>query len=287
MKNQADKSPVSGKPPVSTQSPASTKQPVLARSSVPTKQPAPAKKPIGLLVGLSIGGAVLVLLFFIAGIASVVGSRGFSFGELGNFISSVNKGIKASSDYPDRVAAYEAVNKTFTVGQTMQYGPLDIKAKVISQNFKPSPEELAYIDKIYAKESQKSRQEYYLDDNTAQYVQARFTVQYVAARDGQDNITFDDFDPFLSRLNMAKLNNTYPLVYWIKDVAQPRTLLSDNAIETIKEGDPIEFVYLFKVPAATEGKLTLNVSAYTSVSPIVGTEGMPRKQFTYSLALWP
>ncbi len=238
----------------------------------PPKQP---KKRAWVWAIIAIVG--FTLIFMVGG--SLLGRL---FGPLGEFISQSTE----NSDYADRFAAYKQVNKTFTIGETMKFGPVDVTATTVTQNFQPSAEELAYIETVYAKDPERSYPRYDANATDTQYVQARFTIQYDASRKDQQRILFNEMDPFTATFNGAKLNDTYSLVYWIDNVAQPQYRSSGETVKLIEEGKPLEVVYLFKIPTKSEGIFALTNEAYSRTSSIVGTEGMPTTEFTYTLALW-
>lgn len=203
--------------------------------------------------------------------------------QLAGIISTVSDSAQKNSDYGERVAAYEAKNKTFSVGQTMQYGPVDVTAVGVVRNYQPSAEVIAYLDKRYEGDSADQDRGYSLANG--EYVYVTVKASYDASREGADRVTFDSSN-FVEMLNGAQLDDASALMYWVGDTAQPLGRLDTSIVKTIKAGGEHQLTYLYKIPAgSTATPLTYDVGYYTRVSSIVGTEGMPTKLATYSLAL--
>ena len=119
-----------------------------------------------------------------------------------NSLGGLFKGAGSSSGYAEKFSAYEKVNKKFTIGQTIQFGPLDITATHVSRAFTPSSEELAYLKQQMTK---KSTADYYnrfgdIDAPGSQYVQVRLTAQFTQER-GTDGVLFTEIDPFENAIN--------------------------------------------------------------------------------------
>lgn len=241
-------------------------------TQAPLSAPPTPKKPWLLLIGI----LVILALFVVGALAAL------------NGIGKLFSGVGANGNYVEKFAAYQQVNKKFTIGQTMEFGSLDITATSVSRNMAPSAEELAYLQQ---RMTQKASKDYYgsfgsLDDLNTQYVQIRLTATYNATRDTHKAVIFSDIDPFENAVNAVDLNGVAPLLYWVNGVVQPYYRPGDTVIAQLKTGQPVELTYLYKVPPVTEGVATATVTAFRKTSSIVGTEGMPREDITYSLQLW-
>lgn len=233
-------------------------------------------------VRLLIGGGILLII----GTVIIMNAARF-FSEFGGVIGTVSDSVRKNADYPDRVAAYGQVNKTFTKGQTMQYGPVDMTATQVTQNYQPSAELAADIQRQTAKERREGRTDKGLDLTDAQYVLVSTQVNYQKAREGQHRVIFQDGnDVFVSSLNNLQLDGMYPIAFWLNDVSRSLGQLNLDEVKKIKSGDPARLTYLYRVPLQSEGTLVNRVVAYTRVSSIVGTEGMPSQRYTYSLSVW-
>jgi hypothetical protein len=109
-----------------------------------------------------------------------------------------------------------------------------------------------------------------LSEDEVEYVY----VEGTASLNGSTSL--GDFDTNLSQF---KLNNVEPYVYSNQSSGRSRySRLESHSPE------PITFLYRIRKDSAT---LTLKYvdTIYTSVSPIVGTEGAPRKDLTYTIIL--
>lgn len=234
-----------------------------------------------LIIGLSIGGVLLVGLLIAAVIQAV--------SAVSPFFSAIGTSVEKNSNYDQRVAALDNQNKTFALGQTMQYGPIDITATSATQQDQPSQAELDYIAKQYTPKKldfQNAEQYYGLDIQDPQYVRVTVKVQYDAAR--SDSQTYPTLDgQWGSYLDSVMLDGRAPVVYYVDGALRQPGVLDYKDVNALQAGTPFEFQYLYLAPkTGAQGQLSAIQRAYTKVSSLVGTEGMPVKQYTYTLQLW-
>lgn len=223
------------------------------------------------LIGLI--GSIIVSIVFIASIAAAVLSLG---AVIGNTINSQNA-------YGPSFSQFEAADKTFTTSEVIEYGPYDLKVRDIQKAYILSPEEAVYIDA----EIEDAKQDHFHSEYdtygqstpTEERVYTKFTIDlaYNAERgptyakimmdvsswgDGLANLALDDTECIARSLTNKQLE-VYNHQY------------SDEYL------NPATITYICIGKTATPKEASLDVSAFSKVSAIVGTEGMPRKSFTY------
>ncbi len=179
---------------------------------------------------------------------------------LSTLVPVLENTFKGNTEYPKAVETLEGAKKNFSVGETVQFGPFDITIRDIQKQYTPLSTEVA---------SPKEGDVY-----------TKFTadVSYNAERGKTyDRLLMDvrSWGDALGRLELdGTLCGVYPTI---------RELEKYNA--TYEDGykNSTTITYLCKGETATPQEATLDVSLFSKVSPIVGTEGMPRKNVTYSV----
>ena len=199
----------------------------------------------------TIGGAVSIL-FLVVTIAAALSSLG----------PNIDAVLKAPSVYSTSVATLDAAKKNFTANETVEFGPFDVKIHDVQKGYTPT-----------AGETLSSRED---------TVYTKFTadVSYNSSRGASYDRLAMDVMSWGDALGQAAL-----------DGVECRTDRAEDVLEkynaSYRDGytEATTITYLCASSDDSKGKLTMDVSLFSKVSPIVGTEGMPRKYVTYSVQL--
>jgi hypothetical protein len=171
------------------------------------------------------------------------------------------------------VKAQEAEQKDFKIGQTTKIGGVDMTIQTVQRNYVPTVDEMKVIDLNSSQSENDPRGKGYpalaggtIADEEAEYVRVDGTANYNGSETAGDNNSISD----------TQLNNVYPALF-NENNSRYNTRLTN-------EPSPISFVYRIRKDSST---LTMKYVAtvYTSISWLVGTEGAPTKNFTYTITL--
>ena len=199
----------------------------------------------------TIGASVAMVLFAITVLASL--------STLGPIINGL---FTASSEYPKAVATLEAAKKDFSADETVEFGPFDMTIRDVQKGYAPTSEEVS--------------------QPREGVVYTKFTadVSYNAERGATYDRLMMDVRGWGDGLGWMELDGTRCGTY-----PTPKELEKYNAKYKDDYMDSTTITYLCAGTADGEGKLTMEVSLFSRVSSIVGTEGMSRKYVTYSVQL--
>jgi len=201
-------------------------------------------------------------------------------------ISSINSSSSANADYPERIEAFEAAKKNFTVDETVEFGPYDLAVRDIQRTYIPSSQEAAIINEAVA------------DARTDKYDKKHNTYgQNTASEDMVYTKFIVDLSHNAERAEVYK-KITMSMPSWGAALTELKLDGNECIWRSVDEGDelrnydnqyreeslkPVSVTYICIGETATPTEVELEVSAFSRVSSIVGTEGMPRKQFIYTI----
>jgi hypothetical protein len=169
------------------------------------------------------------------------------------------------------VQAQSEAQKNFTIGETAKIGEMNVDIKTVERNYVPSAEEMRIINLNTPPTENGPVSNIYTSGTTIADDEAEYV--YVAGSaylNGADSLG-DNGD-----LSTMQLNNVSASLF---------NGVNDRYYHLAsKEPTPISFVYRIRKDSTS---LTMRYVAtvYTSVSPLVGTEGAPTKTFTYTITL--
>lgn len=193
-----------------------------------------------------------------------------------------------SADYSAAVRMIESANKTFAAGEVAKVGPYDITATA-QKDYTPSQTEAdaaqKELNRAQRSNSINNRPDAYgysLTEETGQYILVTLNLKYDAARAGYDDLSTSSKDWVRQFADMT-LTGHRPLVL-TPDIEAYKTAQQLTADSKSTEGATLTLLY--RVPRA-ETALTLNydITIFTKVSPFVGTEGMPSKEYEYTIGI--
>lgn len=192
-----------------------------------------------------------------------------------------------SNSYSAAVRMVESAQKNFTVGETAAIGPYDVTSS-INNEYIPSETELQAVEKVFdrAKRSSSSRPtDYYgysLTPETGRYALVTLNLKYNENRSGYDDVSVSLGD-WTNRFSEATLSGMMPLI------ANPDTgdyKASKGVVTAAKTAEGATLTLLYRVAQAKSTlALEYDITIFTKVSPIVGTEGMPSKEFKYTIGI--
>lgn len=203
---------------------------------------------------------ILSLLGTIGSVVAMIVVLGMLLTNLSNLVPVIQNTVKTSSEYPKAVATLKAAEKDFTVSQTVEFGPFDIKIRDIQTGYTPLAGEVAQpgAGDMYTK---------FVAD-----------VSYNASRGASYDRISMDLRSWGDALATLKLDGTRCSTNPTRDVLEKYNAPYD---ETYKE--PTTITYVCAGTASTPTHATLDVSYFSKVSSIVGTEGMPRGDAMYTI----
>jgi|GEM_PF-6125148 len=181
---------------------------------------------------------------------------------------AIGNTINNSSKYSASVGALDAAQKDFTADEIVAFGPFDLTIRDIQSPYTPGTEEATALQPR-------------LDDEAAVYTKFTIDIAYNASRGATYNTLSMDVRSWGDALYGPVLDGTQCTA----ESGARDELEKYNA--TYKEGytEPTTVTYVCISAPDSPKKLTLDISLFSKVSPIVGTEGMPRKNVTYSVQL--
>ena len=214
-------------------------------------------------------GIVAIIVGAIMSVVMLLGTI-FLITTLGVIASSIG----SNPDYSLRIDAMESANKVFESSDTIEFGSYDLTLKDLQKSYTPTAEEVSVIQpKLDLND--KYRTNYFTEANP---VYTKFTISLERNKERAeiyDSIEMD-VPSWGSALSQIELDG-----YTCVADTTERQLRKYNAAYFDGSADPIAISYICLGPTAVPSELELNVSAFSAVSPFVGTEGMPRQDFTY------
>jgi hypothetical protein len=167
----------------------------------------------------------------------------------------------ASSDRDRAVTAQINEQKDFTLGETAKIGPIDFTVTKVTPNYQPTADET---------DSGATPNEIIPDSSLSTYSNVGSSIdeadaEYVvvdATQTDNGKLSLGDYD---KQTQSMTLNNVMPIDYSSK-------------------GGTLRYVYRIR---KTNDSLVMryDVTIWKSISPIVGTEGAPRQDLTYTIKL--
>lgn len=259
----------------------------MAQESSPQPQPQQRNtRKRGLIIGIIVGVIVVTLATFMLFI--VIKSL--------PFIGIIGKSFQINSNYSDRVTAMQAeAGKTAGIGESLKAGPFSIKLQNVTPNYQPTQQQQDYIDNLRNKDTrtrdnsmrERYAKQYAWNDNNARYVLVHTEVSYDAEGVEKGTVYPTFADSAVDILSSATIGDATPVITWVGDAPDAgRRFLSAEGISAVKSAEPVVVTYLFRMNAqAPINKLSYTAMIFSAVSNIVGTEGMPRQEFTYTFTL--
>lgn len=226
-------------------------------------------------IALIVGGSLIAAVGVLALLGAIIWS-GTLFGG-------------STSAYATKVNMLESAQKSFAIGQTAEIGPYDVKVVSLQQKYAPSEAEATTIDKVLARYKRLSDPEtaidhsgYSLTDETGQYVLLTLNVKNNTERSDYNDINTDT-GSWLGQLGEAELGEIVPLVI----APDPELYTTEKEMAaSAKTEEGLTMTLLYRVPVSvTAFTLEYDITVFTKVSAIVGTEGMPRKTYEYTIGI--
>lgn len=203
------------------------------------------------------------------GILAIISSIGFI--SLMSYIISTNPfdGLlsKGGSDRKELVEARINAKKDFAVGETARMGVIDLKVTSVERNHIATQDEVLTFKKDLPQEETATGELAPIGENVAEYVVVKGTVV------GNGNVALGDSDADIRHMSLNNVKAVY------QEGGYGKYAKAGSA-------KPAEFVYIYRIRKGSE-TLTLQqtVTIWKAVSTVVGTEGMPREELTYTLRL--
>lgn len=181
------------------------------------------------------------------------------------------------NDYTAIIQTLESAKKSFVAGEVAEIGPYDITASA-QKEYKPSQEDLGTIEK----QLNRNNNTYNLAGESGQFVLVTLNVKYNQTRSAYDSLSTSSKD-WARELSNLGLNDMRALTITpdIDDYQTSKAFIADA-----KSSEGVTLSLLYRLPKVVEAyTLNYDISIFTKVSPIVGTEGMPRKTFEYTIGI--
>lgn len=207
-----------------------------------------------------------LIISVIVAVGAIVLVAGIVFAVTIFFRGSSDK----SANYSAAVQMVESANRTFIAGEVARVGPYDITTTA-QKDYMPSQTELNRV-----------RRSDPLTEETGHYVLVTLNLKYDKARAAYDDLSTSSKDWTRQFASMV-LNTKRPLIL-TPDIEAYKTAQQLTADSKSVQGATLTLLYF--LPRA-ETALTLNydITIFTKVSPFVGTEGMPSKEYEYTIGI--
>jgi len=223
-------------------------------------------------------------------IATVMGLGVLVLLGLGLLLSGIGTAVNGEQgkEYQAQVQTITNAKKDFTKGEVAEFGPYDVTVVSSEPYYQPTAEEQAIIDEKYEDirrdtSSGKPVSDWYgygISDENAQYASVVLNVRYNEERAAQ----YDTLSPALKGWSEEFSGVTLEDMRSLRDV--PDELDSYRVPEEAKTAEGVTVPLLFRIDKTTASPvLTYEMVVFTKTSSIVGTEGMPSKEFIYSIQL--
>ena len=220
--------------------------------------------------------SVVVVIVVLAGIG------------IAKLIGGVSQISGQVNDYSATVQKFEASPKEFAAGETAQFGPYDVKVVSVERNYTPSTTEDRAIQKKFMQHKRNSDANgqdhtgYSFTNENAQYALVTLNVKHNEARADYDYLDFST-GSWLEDLGKMRLSDMICLVVTpdTADYTQEKQMKT-----AAKEETGTTMTMLYRLPnETTELTFTREITLFTKVSALVGTEGMPRKDYQYTIVV--
>lgn len=207
---------------------------------------------------------------------------------IGFVVSLFFRGSTSGTDYASKVQMVESAPKSFAPGEVAKIGPYSVEASA-QQGYSPTPAEAEAAQKVLDRRQRfdsinnyPDTYGYSLTEETGQYVLVTLHLTYDQERSVVEGLSTNSKD-WMGQFGSMRLNTTAPLVV-TPDVENYKASQEVVADTKKASGATVTLLYRVQKPVNT---LTLNyvITIFTKVSPIVGTEGMPRKGYTYTIGI--
>lgn len=173
--------------------------------------------------------------------------------------------------YKQQISSLEADRKTFASNEIAQFGPYDVTIASVQPSHTLTQEQqqrVSYVERRLTTDTSLKTYGFDSSDADTQYVQVTISVKRNLAR----SETYG---------KLATVNRSWTAVFEEVELNG-----RGNIAELSPEGDAFEAVLLFRLPKTeTPKQLEYSVNLFTAISSIVGTEGMPSKEFIYTIQL--
>ena len=203
-------------------------------------------------------------------------------------VGGVSKLTGQVNDYSATVQKFNASPKEFAAGETAEFGPYDVTVTSIEKGYTPSSTEDRAIQKKFLQHRRHSASDskdytgYSFTNDNAQYTLVTLTVMFSQARAEYDDLDFST-GSWLEALGDMQLSDMIPLVTTPDPAEYPQ---EKQMKEAAKQDAGLAITMLYRLPnTTTELKLTSDITLFTKVSALVGTEGMPRKDYQYTIVV--
>ena len=215
-------------------------------------------------------GIIAIIIGAIMSVAIVLGTIALvtAFGVVASSIGS-NPG------YSSRISAMEAANKSFNINETVEFGPYDLTFKDLQKGYAPTAEEAADIK---ARIDRVSGVGYYTKPNP---VYTKFTISLELNKERAKLYNYIEMDIPSWGTSLSQVNMDDNLCITLNATRKQLREYDDAYGEGYDDPTSLSVVCIGDSPEPTA--LKLDVSAFSAVSSFVGTEGMPRKDFTYNV----
>ncbi len=195
----------------------------------------------------------------------------------------------ATGSYSAAVQTLESAQKSFVAGAVAQVGPYDVTTVSIDKGYTPSSTEADAIQKEFARAQRSTSSpnptDYYgysLTQETGQYALLTLNLKYNEARASYDRLQVSQ-GGWIDQFGSATLNEMVPLIVSpdVEDYQTSKRIITDAA-----SASGATITLLYRVPKSeTLFTLKYDIAIFTKVSPLVGTEGMPRKSYEYTIGI--
>lgn len=216
-----------------------------------------------LLIGIGIAVGVLLVTAMISGVILVA-----------KYFSTMNE---KGSTYSATVQMAESAPKSFTSSEVAEIGPYDITVSA-EKEYKPSQADLDAVQK----QLNRTNNTYNLAGDSGQFVLVTLNVKYNEARSAYDSLSVSTSD-WTGALSELLLNDMSALAV-TPNIDTYK--VSKPFAESTKSNEGAALTLLYRVPKGPEAyTLTYDITIFSKVSAIVGTEGMPRKTLEYTIGI--
>lgn len=203
---------------------------------------------------------------------------------------NVSSQINAThTEYAAAVKLIDEAKKDFSLGEVAEMGPYDVRVASLEGHYTPTDDENTAIQEFFSRQKRfdsingyKDIYGYSLGQDEAQYIKVVLNARYNSDRSQYDTLSRAG-DSWLENIGSMSTGATKPANV-APDVSDYKALKQLESGAADSNGSDISLIY--RLPAATNS-LTLGykIDFFTKRSFLVGTEGMPRKEFSYSMAV--
>ncbi len=221
---------------------------------------------------------------------TVLASIGIALGALFTLIlfaalGPIFSGIGSQTGYGSYVRTLEQAPKQFTVNDTVAFGPYDALVRS-DTTFQPTDAQITDLELAQRPYYLHGDQKKTIPAENRTYTKVALAVNYNQARAQTYNNLYTAVGGWGDAIEDATLNGFSCIQDLPKVDKDTIRDLNNPAIAQQNDIFPVTFGYICVSDKTTpEQHLELSISLFTQVSFIVGTEGMPTKQYTYLITL--